>query len=159
MAHFEQKKSKKKIDTGFGRPIWSVEDYKEAKEEKYEGEKERQNIIDSYEAKRKKDSEYNGWTNYLTWSVALNIDNDRYMQEETQRAIGEGEIKNGYELKDWFKQSLEDSGNYNEEYNSYKLSDSWSDRELEDVNWNELYASYKRNYEEEEKYKKEKEKE
>jgi hypothetical protein len=101
--------------------------------------------------------EYNGWTNYTTWSVALNIDNDQYMQEETLRVIKEGEVTNGYELKDWFKQTLEDSDNYNEDYHSFKISDAWSERELDDdVNWTELYNSYAKQVKENEEYETEK---
>lgn len=104
--------------------------------------------------------EYNGWTNYHTWSVALNIDNDQYMQEETLRVIKEGEVNNGDELKSWFKQNLEDAGNYNEEYRSYKLSDAWSERELDDdVNWYELYNTYKAQVKENEEYEAKKNKE
>lgn len=102
--------------------------------------------------------EYNGWTNYTTWNVALNIDNDQYMQEETLRVIKEGEVNNGDELKSWFKQNLEDAGNYNEEYHSYKLSDAWNERELDsDVNWFELFESYKQQVEDNKKYEEEKE--
>jgi len=101
--------------------------------------------------------EYNGWTNYTTWSVALNIDNDQFMQEETLRVIKEGEVTNGYELKDWFKQELENAGYYNEEYGSYKLSDAWSERELDnDVNWYELYDTYEKQVKEIEEYAKKK---
>jgi hypothetical protein len=97
--------------------------------------------------------EYNGWTNYTTWNIALNIDNDQYMQEETFRVIKEGEVKNGYELKDWFKQTLEDSENYSEDYRSYKLSDAWSERELDDdVNWVELYNTYSKQIKDNEEY-------
>lgn len=119
----------------------------------YSQEQERQKIIDSYEQEQKEKNRYNGWSNFLTWQVALNIDNDQYFQEEVTQKVGENEIKNGYELKEWFKEELESSDNYNEDYNVYKLSDSWTNRELEDVDWNELYSTYKRNYEEEKKYK------
>lgn len=125
--------------------------------------------VESYSIKRKsqralflegRDKEYNGWTNYMTWDVALNIDNEQYFQEETYRAIKEGEINNSDELKDWFKQNLEDSGNYNEDFHSYKLSDAWSERELDDdVNWYEIYETYKENIKKEEEYAKKKDSE
>ena len=99
--------------------------------------------------------EYNGWTNYTTWGVALNIDSEQGLQEEIYTQIKEGNINNGDELKDYFKQTLEDSGNYNEDYNAYKLSDAWTERELQsDVNWYEIYETYKRNIKEEEEYQK-----
>lgn len=118
----------------------------------------------TYEVQRKsqrelflidRDKEYNGWTNYTTWDVALNIDNEQGLQEDIYTQIKDGNIKNGYELKDYFKQTLEDSGNYNEDFNAYKLSDAWTDRELEsDVNWFEIYETYVNNIKEEEEYKK-----
>lgn len=104
--------------------------------------------------------EYNGWTNYTTWNVALNIDSEQGLQEDIYTQIKEGNINNGYELKNYFKQTLEDSDNYDEKYNAYKLSDAWTDRELEsDVNWYEIYESYKSSIKENEEYEKNKKQE
>ena len=148
---------KNKVDTGFGEPVWSIEEAKKLKEKKsleVENAKKRQA---QYFRESNIQKEYNGWTNFTTWSVALNIDNDQYMQEETLKVIKEGQVKNGYELKDWFKQTLEDTENYNEDYHSYKLSDAWSERELDDdVNWKELYDTYSQQIKENEEYEKKK---
>jgi len=101
--------------------------------------------------------EYNGWTNYTTWNVALNIDSEQGLKEDIYTQIKEGNINNGYELKNYFKQTLEDSENYDETYNAYKLSDAWTDRELEsDVNWYEIYKIYKKDVDGNEEYEKKK---
>jgi hypothetical protein len=92
--------------------------------------------------------EYQGWSNYNTWKVALNVDNDQPLYEESWRAIKAGEIKDGESFKEWFKEN----SRVNED-GFYKVSDSWSERELDaDVNWDELYASKIRDIKEDEEY-------
>jgi len=130
---------------------------KKPKEEKYTVWTRKKSQAELFR-EQNKDKEYNGYTNYMTWDVALNIDNEESFQEEVYANIKDGNIKNGYELKEWFKENLEESGNYNQEYDVYKLSDAWTNRELEDVNWTELYDNYKQNIKEEEEYQNKKEK-
>ena len=130
---------------------------KKPKEEKYTVWTRKKSQAELFR-EQNKDKEYNGYTNYMTWDVALNIDNDESFQEEVYANIKDGNIKNGYELKEWFKENLEESGNYNQEYDVYKLSDAWTNRELEDVNWTEIYDNYKQNIKEEEEYQNKKEK-
>lgn len=130
---------------------------KKPKEEKYTVWTRKKSQAELFR-EQNKDKEYNGYTNYMTWDVALNIDNEESFQEEVYANIKDGNIKNGYELKEWFKENLEESGNYNQEYDVYKLSDAWTNRELEDVNWTEIYDNYKQNIKEEEEYQNKKEK-
>lgn len=85
---------------------------------------------------------YNGWTNYETWDIALNIHNDQGLYEESREAIKSGEIKNGDSYKEWFKERTE-----TDQEGFYKVSDGWSERELDnDVDWQEIYESHKNEY-------------
>lgn len=96
--------------------------------------------------------EYQGWSNYNTWKVALNIDNDQPLYEESWSLVKNDEIKNGEEYKEWFMSVSE-----TDQPEFYKVSDGWSSRELEaDVNWDELYEQKKRDIKEDEEYRKEK---
>jgi len=99
--------------------------------------------------------EYNGWSNYNTWKVALNLSNDQSTQEYYQDAIKEGQITDGDSYKDWFKENFE-----SKEEGYYKLYDGWSEAEIDgDVDWDEIYKSHSEEVKDLKEYEKKKLKE
>ena len=90
------------------------------------------------------DEQYNGWTNYETWLMALNIDNDQGMQEMVLEFVSNSS-NNMDDLKDLIGDWIEIECNG---IVMYKLCDSWSEREFNNIDWYELLESYKRDAEE-----------
>lgn len=70
------------------------------------------------------DKKYNGWTNYETWKLALNLDNDEGVYRDVRVRNTEW---TGDELKEYLEEAFEfeDVG--------YKICDFWSYHE-----WNEI---------------------
>ena len=87
------------------------------------------------------DEQYNGWTNYETWLMALNINNDQGMQHAVLEYLEPPQEINPHDLKDWVEEmiSIECHGTQ-----MYKKFDSWSEREFANIDWYELLESYKR---------------
>jgi len=70
---------------------------------------------------------YNGWSNYETWKLALNIDNDEGLYNESRsRAWTPGE------LRDWLEEAFafQDVG--------YKICDFWSFNEWKEIDFDEV---------------------
>jgi len=89
--------------------------------------------------------EYNGYTNYETWLVALWINNDEglqdYVMEMAARSDGYA-----YHLADDMKAYFEDD--------KPELSGMWADMlgaALSEVDWDDLGETFMRDYEEEHK--------
>ena len=90
----------------------------------------------------KKDTTYNGWTNYETWNVALWLDNDRTEYEVTRSkarayriggALHEGRTAAG-EFADWLQE-------YVDETRPEIPASMWSDllsAAFSEVNWYEI---------------------
>ena len=89
------------------------------------------------------DEQYNGWTNYETWLMALNINNDQCMQESVLE-FAECSTNNAHDLKDWIEEmiAIKCQG-----IQMYKIFDSWSEREFVNIDWYELFESYQRDAE------------
>lgn len=87
------------------------------------------------------DEQYNGWTNYETWLMALNIDNDEGLQRAVLEFVTLNPRVSAYDLKDWIEDliSIECHG-----IQMYKIFDSCSEREFANIDWHELFASYQR---------------
>lgn len=85
---------------------------------------------------------YNGWYNYLTWKVALNIDNDEGTYKESRRQIQYNHIRNGDDLKNWFCEIAQTS-----EEGFYKIFDGFSETEISEVDFEEIYEAYKKEVE------------
>jgi hypothetical protein len=82
---------------------------------------------------------YQGWANLTTWQVALNIDNDEGLYEESRKAIEKGQIKDGESYKEWFKEYIQ-----TKEEGFYKVFDGWREKELDnEVDWDEIYEAHK----------------
>jgi hypothetical protein len=85
------------------------------------------------------DTKYNGWTNYATWRVQLEIFDD--LELELDQYITEGEEPDAYTLKDELQQIAEDAifdgGGYDERRPS-NLMEDYARAFLSDVNWYEL---------------------
>lgn len=78
-------------------------------------------------------SSYQGWSNYETWKLALNLDNDEFIYRETRRmAHLEGENFTGDFLKDWLEEQFE----FHEV--GYKIADFWSYNEWQEVDFDEV---------------------
>lgn len=84
------------------------------------------------------DKKYNGYTNYETWLMALNIDNDKGLYEMIQTdIISENQDLDDYELGDLIKEAIEELA-YNEEFNIYKLCDTWTYRDFQEIDWSDI---------------------
>jgi len=91
------------------------------------------------------DKEYNGWTNYDTWLLKLNCDNDyglyEYMREYVQdyyskkHALSVGQL--GFDIKEMLGDMF-----YNREYNVYKICDSWTQRDWDNIDWYQIADAY-----------------
>jgi len=93
------------------------------------------------------DEKYNGWTNYETWLLKLNLDNDQGIYTtchdwfKENYKITEIEKPNLHEIADSFKEFLEEMF-FIEEHNIYKIFDTWTNRDWQEINWFEIIESY-----------------
>lgn len=82
---------------------------------------------------------YNGWANWETWSVQLNISNDQgwynALIELVQPLLTEGKKDNeiAQAIKDYLEEII-----YNEEFNVYKIYDTWDSNSWHEVDWIEI---------------------
>ncbi|MBS3778282.1 MAG: hypothetical protein KGY50_03195 [Candidatus Thermoplasmatota archaeon] len=107
-----------------------------------------------YNLLEKKDN-YNGWSNYETWLLRLNLDNDyglhQMMQEIVNDFIEDFELseteyqedKHYYicNLDDIIRDHLEELF-WIEEHNIFKICDTWTYRDWQEINWYEIAESY-----------------
>ena len=98
---------------------------------------------------------YNGWSNYETWLLILNLDNDyglyQMMQEIVNDFIEDFELSGeGYQedkhyyicnLDDIIKNHLEELF-WIEEHNIFKICDTWTYRDWQEIDWYEIAESY-----------------
>lgn len=82
---------------------------------------------------------YNGYRNYETWLMALNVDNDRGLYEITREAILNNEIESGTELNDFMAEIVP----YSEEWQTYKICDVWSHRDWNEIDFYELFETWR----------------
>ena len=88
------------------------------------------------------EEEYNGWTNYETWLLALNVDNDQGLYNSTRDLIKQTKSMDVYDAARELKQQLEDVA-YNEKCNIYKICDNWTQRDWKEINFNEIVKSWR----------------
>lgn len=72
---------------------------------------------------------YNGYTNYETWKLCLNLDNTQWLYEESLN------FDHWRDLKEW----LEEMFHYKDV--GYKIEDFWSYNEWNEVNWFEVFET------------------
>jgi len=91
--------------------------------------------------------DYNGWTNYETWLLKLNLDNDQGTYTMCQEwfkdnyKLSETEQPDTYEIADSFKEYLEELF-WIENHNIYKICDTWTHRDWQEINWIEITEAY-----------------
>lgn len=98
---------------------------------------------------KQQDESYNGWGNYQTWKVALNIDNDENLYNESREQIRRFRIRKGEDLKAWFKEIA--FASYLGEDVLYKVFDTWTKSELNEVDFDEIFTAFNSEIEEEDK--------
>jgi hypothetical protein len=84
------------------------------------------------------DEGYNGYTNYETWLVCLNIDNDEGLYNDVRRKAKElqGDLDH-YEIGQEIREYLEEWF-YDDKNHIYKICDSWTERDWKEINWTEV---------------------
>lgn len=88
---------------------------------------------------------YNGYTNYETWLLCLNIDNDEGLYNSVRDLTTEylnethhdRDTANKYDLGNIIKEWLEEAF-YNEECSVYKICDTWTLRDWQEIDWLEV---------------------
>lgn len=90
------------------------------------------------------EEKYNGWTNYDTWLLNLNLTNEQGLYDSVIEWLKENP-KSKYEYNvlriDAFKDWLYDSF-WNDEFYVYKISDSWTERDFQNINFNEILGEF-----------------
>lgn len=76
------------------------------------------------------DKEYNGWSNFETWKLALNLDNEESLYKQFRNYKGDAAD---------LKAELE--GMFNHEDIGYKICDFWSNNEWQEIDWQEILES------------------
>ena len=93
------------------------------------------------------EEKYNGWANYETWKLALNINNEQGFQELVYEWIDDNRADLDYtEFQDWLEQYSEDINT--EEINElgFKFCDFWSTNEWAEIDFREVLGSLAEDY-------------
>jgi len=88
---------------------------------------------------------YNGWTNYETWLLNLNLQNDSGLYDMVRDYYMhnfEQDDEITYNDGDDLKVYLEDMFHV-EEYNIYHIFDSWTVRDWNEINFKEVLEGFK----------------
>lgn len=80
---------------------------------------------------------YNGYSNYETWLLCLNIDNDQGLYNSINETVETNKSEDDYELGEIIRKNLEELC-WVDTYNIYKISDTWTTRDWHDINWREV---------------------
>lgn len=98
-----------------------------------------QQAVNEIENAIRKDEEYNGYSNYETWLMSLNLDNEQPLNEMVMEiANGSGDT---YDKAQELKQRIEELF-YNEQLGIYKICDSWTDRDFQEIDFTEIIESH-----------------
>ena len=87
---------------------------------------------------------YNGWSNYHTWLLNLNLSNDQGTYNMVKEWIKENPKENfeyGFERGEAFKDFLEEIF-FVEDYNVVKICDSWDLTSWAEVDFDEVINSW-----------------
>ena len=90
------------------------------------------------------DEEYNGWTNYETWLMDLNLTNEQGIYNDVRDLIQE--IRDNDDMENWdiaqeLKQYIEDTY-WHDETNVVMICDTWTLRNFQEINWLEIVESF-----------------
>ena len=80
---------------------------------------------------------YNGYTNYETWLLCLNIDNEEGLYNEIRDLVELHSEEEDLFLGDMIKEYLAELF-YNEEFQVYKICDTWTERDWQEIDWEEV---------------------
>lgn len=93
------------------------------------------------------DETYNGWKNYETWKLALNIDNEQGLYNEVLELVKDGcPDFSGDDLRGYLEEIFE----YNDV--GYKICDFWSYNEWREIYFDEIVDAKKEEIKEQEAY-------
>ena len=95
-------------------------------------------IISKVEDAKMTEEGYNGYTNYETWLICLNINNDEGLHEEMQQLAAENNKTLGnYEIGQLIEKHLAERF-WLEPCQVIKICDSWTIRDWKEINWTEV---------------------
>lgn len=98
-----------------------------------------QKAVNEIETAIRKDSEYIGWSNFETWLMSLNLDNEQALTQELMRIANQTveTYDKAQELKSWVESEF-----YIEESGVYKICDTWTERDFQEINWYEIIEAH-----------------
>lgn len=99
-------------------------------------------IIGEYEMQTVQEKRYNGYTNFETWLMALNIDNDSTIFYDVLYIIKMNIKEDDSVLVGAIKQYLEDRF-YIDEYSIYHICNSWTNRDFNEIDFYDLIENWK----------------
>jgi len=87
-----------------------------------------------------KDAEYNGYSNYETWLMSLNLDNEQPLNEMVM-TISNAKDLDTYDKAQVLKERVEEMF-YNDGLGVYRICDTWTERDFQEVDWCEVIESH-----------------
>ena len=87
-----------------------------------------------------KDAEYNGYSNYETWLMSLNLDNEQPLNGMVM-TIANAKDLDTYDKAQVLKERVEEMS-YNDGLGVYKICDTWTERDFQEVDWCEIIESH-----------------
>ena len=90
-------------------------------------------------------NKYNGWVNFETWLLRLNLDNDYGLYQMCIEYFEENKDQDVYYLAEQFKDYLEELF-FIEEHSIIKLCDVWTYRDWQEIDFIEIVESYLEDY-------------
>lgn len=83
---------------------------------------------------------FNGYTNFETWLMSLNLDNDQVLNEELHQIANAPRLsiyERSEALKEWVSELF-----YVEEYGIYKICDTWTERDFQEIDFYDIIESH-----------------
>jgi len=85
---------------------------------------------------------YNGWTNYETWLLVVNLDNEENLHNNVKEwFMSLDKPFDIYKVANIFREWLEENF-WVEDHNIFKICDTWTYRDWQEINWFEVSRSY-----------------
>ncbi len=99
-----------------------------------------QKAVTEIEDAIRKDAEYNGYSNYETWLMSLNLDNEQPLNEMVM-TIANAPHLDTYDKAQSLKEQVEEMF-YNDELGVYKICDTWTERDFQEIDFDEIIESH-----------------